>query len=136
MELNCLRFMLFGYGAHIVRIMPDVRSCAFVRPALGAAAAAYQLAGKRGLGYINWHRGRKYIHRRETLDAVTRDLKTIATDHIAVTGDLANLSLPIEYAAARAWLETLGPPRDVTVIPGNHDAYVPSRFGRPGKSLG
>ena len=33
-----------------------------------------ELAGKRGLGYINWHRGRKFIHRRETLDAITRDL--------------------------------------------------------------
>jgi 3',5'-cyclic AMP phosphodiesterase CpdA len=51
-----------------------------------------ELAGKRGLGYINWHRGRKYIHRRETLDAVTRDLKTAGADHIAVTGDLVNLA--------------------------------------------
>ena len=49
-----------------------------------------ELAGKRGLGFINWQRGRKYIHRRETLDAITRDLKTIAADHIAVTGDLVN----------------------------------------------
>jgi 3',5'-cyclic AMP phosphodiesterase CpdA len=96
----------------------------------------YQLAGKRGLGRINWHRGRKYIHRRETLDAVTRDLKTIATDHIAVTGDLTNLSLPIEYAAARAWLETLGPPHDDTAIPGNHDAYVPAALGGPEKAWG
>ena len=60
-----------------------------------------ELAGKRGLGFINWQRGRKYIHRRETLDAITRDLKAIAADHIAVTGDLVNLSLPVEYAAAR-----------------------------------
>ncbi len=96
----------------------------------------YQLASKRGLGYINWHRGRKYIHRRETLDAVTRDLKTIATDHIAVTGDLTNLSLPIEYAAARAFLETLGPPHDVTAIPGNHDAYVPAALRGPEKAWG
>ncbi len=96
----------------------------------------YQLAGKRGLGYINWHRGRKYIHRRETLDAVIRDLKAVATDHIAVTGDLTNLSLPIEYAAARALLETLGPPRDVTAIPGNHDAYVPDALGGPEKAWG
>jgi 3',5'-cyclic AMP phosphodiesterase CpdA len=97
---------------------------------------AYQLAGKRGLGRINWHRGRKYIHRRETLDAVTQDLRTIPTDHIAVTGDLTNLSLPSEYAAAREWLETLGPPRDVTVIPGNHDAYVRAALGGPEKAWG
>ncbi len=95
-----------------------------------------ELAGKRGLGFINWQRGRKYLHRRETLDAITRDLKTVATDHIAVTGDLVNLSLPIEYAAARAWLDTLGPPHDVTVIPGNHDAYVPQALGGPEKYWG
>ena len=93
-----------------------------------------ELAGKRGLGYINWHCGRKYIHRRETLDAITRDVKANAPDHIVVTGDLVNLSLPIEYAAARAWLETLGPPHDVTVIPGNHDAYVPAALGGPEKA--
>ena len=45
-----------------------------------------ELAGKRGLGYINWHRGRKYIHRRETLDAITRDLKTVGTpEHNAIS---------------------------------------------------
>ena len=84
-----------------------------------------ELAGKRGLGFINWQRGRKYIHRREVLDAITRDLKTSRADHIAVTGDLVNLSLADEYQRARAWLDTLGPPHDVTVIPGNHDVYVP-----------
>jgi 3',5'-cyclic AMP phosphodiesterase CpdA len=95
-----------------------------------------ELAGKRGLGYINWHRGRRYIHRRETLEAITRDVQAGAPDHIAVTGDLTNLSLPIEYAAARAWLQTLGPPHDVTVIPGNHDAYVPAALGGPEKAWG
>jgi 3',5'-cyclic AMP phosphodiesterase CpdA len=92
-----------------------------------------ELAGKRGLGFINWQRGRKYIHRRETLDAVTRDLKAVGAEHIAVTGDLVNLSLPGEYAAARSWLDNLGSPHDVTVIPGNHDVYVPQAIGRPAK---
>src|SRR5271169_1641786 len=83
-----------------------------------------ELVGKRGLGFINWHRKRKYIHRRDILDAITHDLKAQACDHIAVTGDLVNLSLPVEYARARAWLETVGSPQSVTVIPGNHDVYV------------
>jgi 3',5'-cyclic AMP phosphodiesterase CpdA len=95
-----------------------------------------ELAGKRGLGFINWQRGRKYIHRPETLDAITRDVKAVGADHIAVTGDLVNLSLPVEYAAARAWLDNLGPPHDVTVIPGNHDAYVPQALGGPEKFWG
>ena len=83
-----------------------------------------ELASKRGLGFINWHRKRKNIHRPEVLDVIARDLKAIATDHIAVTGDLVNFSLPDEYKRARTWLETLGGPSDVTVIPGNHDIYV------------
>ena len=37
-----------------------------------------ELAGKRGLGFINWHRKRKYIHRVEVLDAIIRDLKARA----------------------------------------------------------
>jgi len=93
---------------------------------LAARPRLSELAGKRGLGFINWQRGRKYIHRVEALEAVTRDLKACTVDHIAVTGDLVNLSLPAEYAQAREWLDRLGPPHDVTVIPGNHDIYVPN----------
>jgi 3',5'-cyclic AMP phosphodiesterase CpdA len=83
-----------------------------------------ELVGKRGLGFINWQRKRKSIHRPEILDALTRDLKAQTVDHIAVTGDLVNFSLADEYAQARAWLGRLGPAQDVTVIPGNHDVYV------------
>ena len=83
-----------------------------------------QLAGKRGLGFVNWQRKRKNIHRPEVLDAITRDLKLHPHDHVAVTGDLVNLSLPDEYTRARRWLETIGNAASVTVVPGNHDVYV------------
>jgi len=83
-----------------------------------------ELAGKRGLGYINWQRKRKFIHRPDVLAAITRDLQTRSAEHFAVTGDLTNFSLPGEYAWARRWLESIGRPSDVTVIPGNHDVYV------------
>jgi len=83
-----------------------------------------ELMSKRGLGFINWQRKRKAIHRPEVLDAITRDLKAQNFDHVAVTGDLVNLSLPDEYARARQWLQSLGKPTDVTAIPGNHDVYV------------
>lgn len=98
---------------------------------LSAPPRLAELAGKRGLGFINWHRGRKNIHKVEALDALTADLKTFAVDHTAVTGDLVNLSLPGEYALARAWLEALGPASQVTVIPGNHDIYVPGARNGP-----
>jgi len=35
-----------------------------------------------------------------------------------------NLSLREEFGLALDWLQTLGSPEDVSVIPGNHDAYV------------
>jgi 3',5'-cyclic AMP phosphodiesterase CpdA len=95
-----------------------------------------ELVGKRGLGFINWMRGRRYIHRAEIVDAITRDLKANAPDHVAVTGDLVNLSLPGEYARARRWLEQLGPAHDVTVIPGNHDIYVPQTRRGPAEFWG
>jgi 3',5'-cyclic AMP phosphodiesterase CpdA len=90
-----------------------------------------ELASKRVLGFINWQRKRKFIHRPEVLDAMTRDVKEQTTDHIAVTGDLVNLSLPSEYKRARVWLEALGAPHDVTVIPGNHDVYVRAAVPSP-----
>jgi len=82
------------------------------------------LAGKRALGYLNWTRNRHKVHRREVLDALVSDIQAQAPDHIAVTGDLVNLALEAEFAPARAWLESVGAPDRVTVIPGNHDAYV------------
>lgn len=82
------------------------------------------LAGKRVLGYINWHRNRFGRHLSDVLAAVVADVQAAAPDHIAVTGDLVNLSLDTEFAPARLWLEQLGSHEHVTVIPGNHDAYV------------
>lgn len=91
---------------------------------LAAQPRLAELIGKRGLGFINWHRARKHVHRPEVLNATLRDLKAQPTDHIAATGDLTNFALADEYRLARVRLETLGPPRDVTVVPGNHDTYV------------
>jgi 3',5'-cyclic AMP phosphodiesterase CpdA len=82
------------------------------------------LAGKRALGYLNWTRNRHRYHRRDVLDALVSDMQAQSPDHIAVTGDLVNLALEAEFAPARAWLQSVGAADRVTVIPGNHDAYV------------
>jgi 3',5'-cyclic AMP phosphodiesterase CpdA len=79
---------------------------------------------KRTLGLLNWHRLRRHQHLLETLAAIVSDVRRQAPDQIAVTGDLVNIGLPAEYEAASAWLDGLGPPSQVTVIPGNHDIYV------------
>jgi 3',5'-cyclic AMP phosphodiesterase CpdA len=83
-----------------------------------------ELAGKRALGYLNWTRNRHRYQRRDVLDVLISDLQAQVPGHIAITGDLVNLSLEAEFAPARAWLESVGPSERVTVVPGNHDAYV------------
>jgi 3',5'-cyclic AMP phosphodiesterase CpdA len=77
---------------------------------------------KRGLGYLNWVRKRRHDHQ-PVLDRIVADLLAQAPDHIAVGGDLCNIGLPQEHAGGLAWLETLGPPERVSVVPGNHDIY-------------
>ena len=84
------------------------------------------LAGKRVLGWLHWRHTRHLIHRAEQVDLLVRDLEAQAPDHIAVTGDLVNIALEAEFLQARAWLHGLGAPHDVTLVPGNHDAYVPA----------
>jgi glycosyltransferase involved in cell wall biosynthesis len=79
---------------------------------------------KRALGFMNWQRGRKAVHRRSTADRLIADALALRVDHIAITGDLINLGLPAEYEAAADWLRQIGPPERVTVIPGNHDVYT------------
>ena len=83
------------------------------------------LASKRLIGYANWRFKRAGEMTAQSLDRLLADMRTHNPYHIVVTGDLANIALLEEFEAARHWLELLGSPANVTVIPGNHDAYVP-----------
>ncbi|MCC6946990.1 MAG: metallophosphoesterase [Bradyrhizobiaceae bacterium] len=83
-----------------------------------------ELMSKRLVGYINWYLRRSPHHDPRALDKIVRDLQAQQTDHIAVLGDLINISLPAEYPMGRALLIRLGSPENVTLVPGNHDAYV------------
>ena len=85
---------------------------------------ARDLLNKRFFGYLSWKRRRRDIHRPEVLSDLQSDLADVAPDHVAVTGDLTNIALPEEFRQALRWLEGLGQSDRVTVIPGNHDAYV------------
>ena len=82
------------------------------------------LLNKRMLGYLSWRHTRKQTYRREVLDVLVQDLQTHHPDHIVVTGDLTQVGLPAEFQEARNWLDSLGLPENVTVIPGNHEAYA------------
>ncbi|MGE3297811.1 MAG: metallophosphoesterase [Porticoccaceae bacterium] len=80
--------------------------------------------GKRVLGYLSWYRKRRFEHRAEVLAALQRDLARTRPDHLVITGDLTQIGQPAEFAQARRWLETLGPPEQVSLVPGNHDSTV------------
>ncbi len=84
------------------------------------------LAGKRATGLYNWRRIRQHVHREDIARRIVDDIRSQQPDHIAVTGDLINIALEIEFIHARRWLETVGPPSQVSLVPGNHDAYVRS----------
>ena len=83
------------------------------------------LLSKRLTGWVNWRRSRRNAHDMELLAALVADIRTQAPDHIACTGDVANIGLPDEWPTARVFMDGLGRPEDVSFVPGNHDAYVP-----------
>lgn len=86
---------------------------------------ARELMGKRLTGFINWNkRGR--LHDMAMLAKLVEDMQAQNPDHIAMTGDILNIGLTAEFPFAREWLAGLGPPHDVSFVPGNHDAYTRS----------
>jgi len=86
--------------------------------------SAHALMNKRILGYLSWRLYRRTEHRKEVLAGLLSDLQAIKLDHIVITGDLTHLGTPSDFFRAKQFLQSLGPPSQVTVVPGNHDAYV------------
>ena len=94
------------------------------------------LRGKRVLGYQSWYRRRRHQYTVDVLRPVTRAVRSEAADVIVVSGDLVHLGMADELRQAGEWLDSLGKPEQVLVIPGNHDCYhsqswplVKSAFG-------
>lgn len=82
-------------------------------------------ASKRWIGRMNLLVNRGRHHRPEIFDALVDDLNQQGVDHLVVTGDITNIALPGEFEFARERFDRIAlGPRDTTVIPGNHDAYV------------
>jgi 3',5'-cyclic AMP phosphodiesterase CpdA len=79
---------------------------------------------KRFFGYLKWRLKRKSEHHNDILAGMIQDVRSAQPDHVVITGDLTHLGLAAEYAKAKSLLEALGSASQVTIIPGNHDAYV------------
>jgi 3',5'-cyclic AMP phosphodiesterase CpdA len=88
--------------------------------------SAGDFVGKRAVGALNLVVNRTRKHKMRLLEALREDLRAQAVDHLALTGDLGNISIEAEWREALRWLVATGASPDaVTVIPGNHDTYVP-----------
>lgn len=79
---------------------------------------------KRVTGFANTMLRRGRVHRREFLERVL-DAASRAGDHLVVTGDITNLALESEYEEAVALLRSAAGNCEATVVPGNHDIYLP-----------
>lgn len=83
------------------------------------------LANKRWIGAMNLLSNRSRHYHVDAFDDMVVDLNAAGVDHVLCTGDVTNLALRCEFEFARARFDRLAlGPRGVTVIPGNHDAYV------------
>ena len=75
-------------------------------------------------------------HKMDLLEALRVDLRAQAPDHLAVTGDLSNVALDGGVARGAGLAGSVGRgARCISVIPGNHDAYIP-RCWPPASSSG
>ena len=91
---------------------------------LPSGAMRRNFALKRSIGALNWRLSRHKMHEPALALAIAEDIRAAAPDHVALTGDIVNVSAHQEFVAAAAWLAAFGPPDWISFVPGNHDAYV------------
>jgi len=90
----------------------------------------FALCNKRILGWLSWILRRQHRYRPEVLQTLITDLHQQPHNAVVVTGDITNISLASEFPSAVPWLQKIGAPEKVFIIPGNHDAYIPMSYER------
>lgn len=88
----------------------------------GAAWRDFKL--KRIVGSLSWHFIRHKLHDPSVAALIAADIRQASAHHIALTGDMVNLSAHAEFPRAAQWLRALAGPSQLTFVPGNHDCYV------------
>ena len=83
-----------------------------------------ELLNKRILGYLSWRLSRRHIHRQDVLRTLVKDLDSSRAQHLVISGDLTHIGTPNECQQVKDWLDELGSASNISVIPGNHDAYI------------
>ena len=89
-----------------------------------------ELASKRITGYVNWRRKRRKALFGNVLETLIDDIIAKKPDHLAITGDMMNLSTDNEVEVATAWLDAIARSLPMSLVPGNHDAYVPGAYDK------
>ena len=89
-----------------------------------------QLFNKRIFGFLNHTSKRKNIFKLENLDLIFNDINKSNDIHTVLTGDIVNLSLEDEFSSASQLLDHHFTDEALSVIPGNHDAYIKVDYKR------
>lgn len=84
----------------------------------------WHFVNKRVVGGTSLIVKRRKLHQPRLIDQAVAQMNELGIDHLAITGDLTNLALPSEFAAARKLIDELAGPQRASVIPGNHDYYT------------
>ncbi len=88
-------------------------------------ARILDFANKRWIGGLNLLTSRSRHHHTEAFEDMVADFAIAGIDHVICTGDITNVALEQEFRFARERFDRIAlGPRNVSVLPGNHDTYV------------
>lgn len=87
-------------------------------------ASPTRFLNKRFTGAVNLAFARARHYRVEIFERLLEAIGQAAPDHTLCTGDLVNLALEEEFKHVRGLLEARFTPENLTLVPGNHDAYA------------
>lgn len=77
---------------------------------------------KRLTGGVNLALKRRKLHNDALFDRMIEQARALSVDRMVITGDLTNLALESEFELVQQRLRSAQ--LEITVIPGNHDAYT------------
>lgn len=89
-----------------------------------------QFLNKRWIGGLNLLSNRSRHYDANVFAQAVEDMNTQQIDHLFCTGDITNLAFESEFSFAQSLFNKLAlGPDEVTILPGNHDAYVQEGHG-------
>jgi len=121
-DLHVLALEGVGWARYMNKRITGVANLALRRAPLEELSGAWRAAAARMPKRLR----KKDFHVTAYVKRVAREIARVGVDHVVVTGDVTNLALEPEFAVARTILEGelhVGP-RDISIVPGNHDLYT------------